>query len=197
MLFSAYAVWTAYSHEAGSPSSGTQPCACASGRDARGSEGPFPVRLSCRLHLDCLLLTIRYCAFVKKKKRTDERVCWIQGEVALVTIKVCNPYAFPLFIEVVGIEADIEGGGSHNVPLEFNSTRGFEIQPCTNGSCSAHAIDLSVTPTAPGVLAIRVHLTQQNTICQHACHSSRLTHPTGCVDPLLQHRLPPPRRPPG
>jgi hypothetical protein len=101
--------------------------------------------------------TSRYCAFEKKKKRTDERVCWVQGEAAIVTIKLCNPYAFPLFVEVVGIEACVEDSSCCDVPLEFNSSRGVELCPCLGSSGSFISIDLSVTPTVPGVISIKVY----------------------------------------
>lgn len=92
---------------------------------------------------------------MKKKKRTDERVCWVQREAAIVTIKVCNPYAFPLFVEVVGIEACVEDG-SCDVPLEFNSSRGFELPPSSGRNSSVISVDLSVTPAVPGIISIKV-----------------------------------------
>jgi hypothetical protein len=92
---------------------------------------------------------------VKKKKRTDERVCWVQREAAIVTIQVCNPYTFPLFVEVVGIEACVEDG-SCDVPLELNSSRGFELPPSPGRQSSVVSIDLSVTPAVPGVISIKV-----------------------------------------
>lgn len=104
----------------------------------------------------CLTRINRYCAFAKKKKRTDEQVCWIQGEPALATVKFCNPYAFPLFVEVIGIEACVENKSSCDVPLEVNSSRGFDLPPSLNGSSSTLSIDLSVTPAVHGVISIKV-----------------------------------------
>lgn len=138
-----------------------------------------------RPHLHFLndsLWTSRYCAFVKKKKRTDERVCWIQGEPALVSIKVCNPYVFPLFVEAVGIEACVEDGTICDIPLEFNSSRGFELPPSLNGITSIVSVDLSVTPAVPGVISIKVCMIRINFRLLMA-----LTCLTGCLDPLLQH----------
>ena len=69
---------------------------------------------------------------------------------------MCNPYAFPLFVEVVGIEACIEDGSSCDVPLEFNSSRGFELPPSLSSGKSFRSVDLSVTPVVPGVITIKV-----------------------------------------
>ncbi len=73
-----------------------------------------------------------------------------------MTIKLCNPYAFPLFVEVVGIEACVEDSSSSDVPLEFNSGRGFELLPSLGSSGSFLSVDLSVTPAVPGVISIKV-----------------------------------------
>ena len=118
---------------------------------------------------------------MKKKKRTDERVCWIQGEPALVSIKVCNPYVFPLFVEAVGIEACVEDGTICDIPLEFNSSRGFELPPSLNGITSIVSVDLSVTPAVPGVISIKVRI---RIIFRLLTAFNCLT---GCLDPLLQH----------
>jgi hypothetical protein len=72
-----------------------------------------------------------------------------------LTLHVCNPYAFPLLLEVVGIEACIEDG-SCNVPLEFNSTRAIELPPSLSGCNNVSEVDLSVTPSAFGVVSIKV-----------------------------------------
>jgi hypothetical protein len=77
-----------------------------------------------------------------------------------VTIKICNPYSFPLFVEVIGIEACVEDNSSCDVPLEVNSNRGFSLSPSLHGSSSVLSIDLSVTPTAPGMISIKVHSTR-------------------------------------
>ena len=83
-------------------------------------------------------------------------MCWIQGEPALVTIKVCNPYAFPLFVEAVGIASCVEDGDICDTPLEFNSSRGFELPPSLNGLTSIVSVELSVIPAVSGVISIKV-----------------------------------------
>ncbi len=72
-----------------------------------------------------------------------------------MTMKICNPYTFPLFVEVVGIEACVEDG-SCDVPLEFNSSRGFELPPSSARQSSVVSVDLSVTPAVPGIISIKV-----------------------------------------
>ena len=103
-----------------------------------------------------------------------------------MTIKLCNPYAFPLFVEVIGIEASIDDNSSCDVPLEVNSSRGFDLPPSLNGSSSVVSADLSVTPTAPGVISIKVCNLRHHSVCLNIVFQGIWTR---CCNVISLHRV--------